>query len=31
MAKKIKDEIIKRNISLTGDIMRYLIGQSQSL
>ena len=26
MAKKIKDEIIKRNISLTGDIMRYLMG-----
>ncbi|MBN1453623.1 MAG: hypothetical protein JW963_21585 [Anaerolineales bacterium] len=26
MAKKIKDDIVKRNISLTGEIMRYLMG-----
>jgi hypothetical protein len=25
MAKKIKDDVVKRNISLTGEIMRYLL------
>lgn len=26
MAKRVKDDNIKRNISLTGEIMRYLMG-----
>jgi len=25
MAKKIKDDVTKRNIALTGEIMRYLL------
>lgn len=25
MAKNVKDDIVKRNISLTGEIMRYLL------
>ena len=25
MAKTIKDDVVKRNISLTGEIMRYLL------
>ena len=25
MVKKIKDDVVKRNISLTGEIMRYLL------
>lgn len=29
MAKKINDDIVERNISLTGEIMRYLLDNPQ--
>jgi len=29
MAKKIKNDIVERNISLTGEIMRYLLDNPQ--